>query len=401
MFEFPAVIARELARLQFTCLDEAWVNRSTLYRFQCAKGHVLTCRIGALTKLPGCRLCHTAERIQALQEITEQDGALCLDLAKPWNGDLSLYHFHCRREPSHEWSRRYSDAALDSSCPHCVREGVAPGSALGDGLQRLKNLAQQLGGECLASHYQGANQNYRFRCKAGHCWVMSARVLLTEQGWCPTCQDDGQQGLGEARQLAQSRGGEFLSTQCRNVWTMYLWRCAQGHTWPASLAAIRGGMWCQQCTDVEVGLCLEGLHQAAERKGGKCLTHAYTKAGDYYRWQCAKGHTWRAKYSSIRQGAWCQQCFQDSLRLTLEEMQQVAAARGGQCLASGYQRNDIHYEWRCAEGHVWSASFRVVRKGSWCPVCRLPSAAQVGSWAAGRARRISVPLPPLRSPRPE
>ncbi|OQR27462.1 hypothetical protein BWR15_30540 [Pseudomonas sp. T] len=255
MFEFPPIITRELMRLEFTCLDEAWVNRSTNYRFQCAKGHVMAYRIGALAKLQGCRFCQGVERIAALQEIAQQDGALCMDVDKLWNGDVSLYHFRCQREPSHEWSRRYSDAVFDSSCPHCIRDGIAPGVAPGDGLQRLQQLAQRLGGECLSTPYRGANQSYRFRCAVGHSWMMSARVLLAKRDWCPTCHESesGQQGLDTARQLALSRGGRFLSSSYRAAHHPYTWCCSEGHTWQAPLAAVRGGAWCRQCHEVEQG----------------------------------------------------------------------------------------------------------------------------------------------------
>lgn len=57
---------------------------------------------------------------------------------------------------------------------------------------------------------------------------------------------------------------------------------------------------------------------------------------------------------------------------TLEDMQKAAALRGGQCLSASMVQGDwdTPLEWKCARGHVFKASPRLVLLGGhWCPDC--------------------------------
>ncbi len=87
-------------------------------------------------------------------------------------------------------------------------------------------------------------------------------------------------------------------------------------------------------------------------------------------------------------------------RLTIEEMQSIATARGGRCLSTQYVNNNTPLEWECAQGHRWFAIASNIRKGSWCPACavqqRSHSLAEVHQAAEARGGRVSVP--DLRKP---
>jgi len=52
---------------------------------------------------------------------------------------------------------------------------------------------------------------------------------------------DGMQGL------AQSRGGQCLSTEFGGVKTKLRWRCAFGHEWEATALCVQAGHWCPEC----------------------------------------------------------------------------------------------------------------------------------------------------------
>ena len=59
---------------------------------------------------------------------------------------------------------------------------------------------------------------------------------------------------------------------------------------------------------------------------------------------------------------------------TLEDMRAAAAFRGGQCLSETIMKGDwdTPLEWKCARGHVFKASPRLVLLGGhWCPDCFL------------------------------
>ncbi len=59
-------------------------------------------------------------------------------------------------------------------------------------------------------------------------------------------------------------------------------------------------------------------------------------------------------------------------RLSIEEMQRIAAERGGRCLSETYVNTGTPLEWECAEGHRWTANANNIKRGSWCPVCARP-----------------------------
>lgn len=57
---------------------------------------------------------------------------------------------------------------------------------------------------------------------------------------------------------------------------------------------------------------------------------------------------------------------------TIEDMQRAAEFRGGMCLSATMKKGDwdTQLEWRCAEGHTFKASPRLILLGGhWCPEC--------------------------------
>lgn len=153
-------------------------------------------------------------------------------------------------------------------------------------------------------------------------------------------------------------------------------RCANGHEWETKPSYVRNsGNWCPYCAK-KVPHTLDLMKQIAHSKGGKCLSSVYKNANSKLRWSCSKGHEWEATASSIKnKETWCPICCYDklsaALSLGLEEMQALAAERGGECLSTEYPKGrnkKIH--WRCIEGHEWeSTPASVKHAGQWCPTC--------------------------------
>jgi len=55
--------------------------------------------------------------------------------------------------------------------------------------------------------------------------------------------------------------------------------------------------------------------------------------------------------------------------MTIEEIHEVAAKRGGKCLSKTYKNTRVKLLWQCKYGHRWKSSYKVVGSGSWCPKC--------------------------------
>lgn len=292
-----------------------------------------------------------------------------------WQGSRFYHRFRCLRDARHEWRRTYAQAARDSRCPHCSNRGRALDA---DGLQRLQAYALSRGGTCLSPAYLGINKKHLFRCGSGHVWQATGHSLLVKNSWCRLCVSRGYRlDIEDLRRLALSRGGEFLSTQYQGYEGYYRWRCAKQHTWHASYKSVKEGTWCPRCTQEKRRLDPEIMHQLAAQRGGRCLSTTYRGASEKYLWECAKGHRWLAVLFSVKQGGWCPRC----LLVTLEDLQRVAAERGGQCLSRECHGASAKYQWLCAKGHQWSAAYSNIRTGHWCPACANMARARPGSVA--------------------
>jgi site-specific DNA-methyltransferase (adenine-specific) len=57
-------------------------------------------------------------------------------------------------------------------------------------------------------------------------------------------------------------------------------------------------------------------------------------------------------------------------QLSLNEMQRMAASKGGHCISLKYKNVLTPLRWQCANGHIWEAIPNAIRHGSWCPFCR-------------------------------
>jgi hypothetical protein len=74
--------------------------------------------------------------------------------------------------------------------------------------------------------------------------------------------------------------------------------------------------------------------------------------------------------------------YSPSVRERLQVIREIASARGGKCLSSGYLRRHDHLQFRCSNGHEWETDSYVILKGHWCPRCAISE--------GGRARRLTL-----------
>jgi nucleoside-diphosphate-sugar epimerase len=59
--------------------------------------------------------------------------------------------------------------------------------------------------------------------------------------------------------------------------------------------------------------------------------------------------------------------------LTLQDLREAAAFRGGECLSDNFHGMGGMHKWRCAFGHVFEGTpTLVLRGGHWCPECEAP-----------------------------
>ncbi len=113
--------------------------------------------------------------------------------------------------------------------------------------------------------------------------------------------------LAELKSWARDRGGLLLSSAYLGRNVEHVWQCANGHEFNARPANVRAGWWCRRCSTPSY--TIDDLKQHAISKGGRCLSEKYTNANSDYEWICAAGHPWKASWNQVNNGGtWCRRC---------------------------------------------------------------------------------------------
>jgi len=234
-------------------------------------------------------------------------------------------------------------------------------------IQEMRKIAETRGGLCISDNCVNNGTKLRWRCKNNHEWEATPRDIKRRH-WCPVCARTIPLTIEEMRKLASSRGGKCLSDAYVNARTKLHWRCKEGHDWEAVPDKVKGGRWCPFCAR-NVPLTIEEMREIAASRGGECLSETYVNMGAKLHWRCGKGHEWNALPSSIKRGSWCPHCTGNA-RLTIEEIRELAASKGGVCLSGRYVNNSTKLRLRCKEGHEWEATPGHIKNGGrWCPYC--------------------------------
>jgi len=173
-------------------------------------------------------------------------------------------------------------------------------------LQQLQSIAQAKGGECLSENYQGSAHKLLWRCASGHNWWAMPGGIKQGQ-WCPYCRGY-YRTIDDMKEMAATRGGEFLSSSFNGMAKKHLWKCAQGHQWETIPMLIKNGSWCPKCAGT-ARLSIEDMRRMAAERGGQCLSKRYVNGRTKLLWRCGVGHEWYAVSESIRfSGTWCPMC---------------------------------------------------------------------------------------------
>lgn len=117
------------------------------------------------------------------------------------------------------------------------------------------------------------------------------------------------------------------------------------------------------------------LIKVAISNNGYCLSESYYGVKFKYRWRCEYGHEWDAKFEKIKVGQWCPECAkkrnaENRYKYTIEDLQNIASAKGGQCLSNEFRGLGAKYKWQCDSGHSWTANAsNLISLRRWCPEC--------------------------------
>ncbi|MDA2290798.1 hypothetical protein PDN46_20895 [Bacillus cereus group sp. Bc191] len=237
-------------------------------------------------------------------------------------------------------------------------------------LKKLNLIAQSHGGKCLSNTYLGTETKLKWECAKGHVWE-TIPYLIKKGTWCPVCRR-GKLTIEQMKELALEKGGKCLSDSYINNASNLTWQCSKGHIWEASPYRIRTGSWCLICNHPQ-RLTIQDAQEIANLRGEKCLSTTYINSKSKLTWCCSKGHIWKSIITSIKKGHWCPKCGDErtakSRKLTIQDAQEIANLRGGECLSTKYIKSKSKLTWCCSEGHIWKSVITSIKSGTWCPTC--------------------------------
>ena len=300
--------------------------------------------------------------IEEMQKIAEQRNGKCIS-KKYINAKIKI-EWKCNI-CNNKWKAIFDSILRGSWCPYCAGKYRT--------IEDMKLLAEKQGGACLSANYINCKTKLKWKCGKGHVWYATPANMVRGT-WCPHC-IGRYKTIEDMQQIALDQGGWCLSTRYINNHTELWWQCAKGHIWDAVPSSIQQGSWCPVCGGSK-RLTIEDMHKLAKKRKGKCLSIRYSNAYKKLKWQCAKGHIWKATSGSVRHGSWCPVCNEiektkriTAHRLTIVEFNKIAKQHGGECMSDEYVNNCTKLKFKCAKGHIWNALPTNIKKGVWCPIC--------------------------------
>ena len=233
-----------------TCLSPGSVKSSETARWKCAYGHEWRARVSSVRAGNWCPACahNQTLRLDQMQQIARERGGKCLS-SRYMNGRTPLL-WECGK--GHCWKAAPDNVKggkrkKGSWCPECYNARRTFHER--QTIEAMREIALRRKGRCVSTQYLGSKSKLTWQCSLGHRW-RALPASITQGTWCPACAGNQRLKLSELQQLAESIGGGCLAQHYVNKRTSLTWRCAAGHQWSATPAKVRRGSWCPTCARI-------------------------------------------------------------------------------------------------------------------------------------------------------
>lgn len=309
----------------------------------------------------------------------------------------------------HEWQTAICNRTAElggTNCPYCSGRKVLVG--LNDLTTTNKALSLEWhptkNGLLLPQQFSsGSERKVWWKCNNNHSWQAQIKARVRGNG-CPSCSGNiAMQGVTDlltlnpdlAKQWHPTKNAltpaEVKAGSGQSVW----WKCQQGHEWQAVINSRNKGRGCPYCANKKPLAGFNDLQTTHPELASEWNSSLNAKklesvlAGSHYIavWNCAVGHSWKAKVNDRQQGHGCPKCAGESRwneRLKLMQngplsfLVQYPDLLSEWSLRNQIQPGEVHAKsgkkiwWVCAEGHEWSSSVANRANGSGCPSCAIP-----------------------------
>jgi hypothetical protein len=419
------------------CLSKEYISLRTPLIWECRLGHRWSAKPEHILRGHWCHDCcgRHSDPLGEMHRIAQTRGGSCL--SRHYESSRTKLKWRCAH--GHEWSAVSAKVKRGSWCPHCsdgIGERICRAyfeqifkhpfpKSRPSWLKSDSGAQMELDGYCrelgIAFEHQGeqhySTATHMIRCgsalekrkaldrkKREMCRAQGVALVEIDEipgrvslnsladhlsrrcaaaGVVPPSMEEPQIDLAGAymtggaklildhlTKISASRGGQCLSDIYLGTKVKLSWLCAKGHRWSATPGKIMAGQWCPLCAGNR-SLDIRKAEELARGLGGECTSLTYQNSRQKLGWRCAKGHVWSATYNSVYNGSWCPEC-NSRREISIRTLKDHAYAMGGLCLSAEYTNNTQLLSWQCRKGHRWKAKVANVLAGRWCPECAKP-----------------------------
>ncbi len=177
-------------------------------------------------------------------------------------------------------------------------------------LQELSKIAEARGGKLISSDYSGAHSKYKFIDELG--LEFEAKGYSIKNGrWSPhTAKARKSQALTKytpelMNEIALKFGGRLISTEYLGWKVKHLWEDSSGRQFWKTLDQVVAGQWspfekAEKLSKLKTQFKIEDLQEFAKSKGGECLSTEYTRSDFKYLWKDRNNRTFERSWDYVK-----------------------------------------------------------------------------------------------------
>lgn len=175
-------------------------------------------------------------------------------------------------------------------------------------LEKIRKIAQSKGGKLISTEYVNGQTKMEFIDKAGYTFILSGNSLLSGHwsAYEAKRSKDSEYHLKELRAIAESKGGQLLSTKYIGGKSKLQFSDSEDRIFFARSDQIKGGNW----SPFEAGrgfsddYHLKKLKEIADKRGGKIISTEYINSRTKLECEDRTGERFWATSHSLKKGQW-------------------------------------------------------------------------------------------------
>jgi hypothetical protein len=379
-----ATIYPEIAKEASGWDPSSFTTGSNLIKlWNCKKKHQYLLSIKNRVKGSGCPYCSNQKVLSGFNDLATTHPELAAE-ADGWDptkviaGTNKKLAWRCKQD--HRWKSLVNSRSSQSrGCPVCVNQKVLSG--FNDLATTHPELAAEADGWDPTKVIAGSHKRLKWKCKLGHVWESTGTERI-RNGSCPICNNQkvlsGFNDLATTHpELAAEANGWDPTKVIAGSHKRLKWKCKLGHVWVSTVNRRMNGRSCHVCVNQKV---LSGFNdlatthpELAAEANGWDPTEVIAGTGKKLDWKCKQGHLWNSVVNSRIASPGCPVCANQKVLSGFNDLAtthpELAAEANGWDPTKVIAGTNKKFEWRCQQGHIWSAQSSNRVQGRGCPSC--------------------------------